>query len=146
MSNKNEVVEKEIVDVEETALAESELEIREDLNDLVTSAKFEEVKSKYGVRHPYFVTLFNGVKIEFDDTDGLYDLLNSYRMCGQKGYVKSKALVEELKLNDEGVAVRKYICMKYVFEDGSTYRLFPKKFVSNKVIDNYYNFYKANKK
>ena len=143
---KNEVVKEEFAEVEETALPQEELVIREDLDKIVAQSRFKEVKNKYGVRHPYIVTLFNGVDIEFEDTDGFFDLLTSYRNCGQKGYVQSKALVEELKLNDEGVAVRKYICMKYVLEDGSVYRLFPKKYVSNKVIDNYYNFYKANKK
>ena len=143
--SKNEVVQnEEIVSVETsgTETPEIKVEIRADLNKIVKMARFEEVKSKFGVRHPYFVTFFNGEKVEFVDTDGLYDLIMSYKKCGMNDFLSSKALVEEPKLNDEGVVVGTYICMRYVFADGSIYRLFTKNYSANKIIENYYAFYK----
>lgn len=141
--SKNEVVECEEVVSEETKTNEDvKVDIREDLDDIVQLARFKEIKNKYGVRHPYIVTFFNGEEIEFADTDGLYDLIQSYRKCGMQGYIKFKKLVEEPKTNEDGVIDGKYICMKYIFEDGSTYRLFVKNPSSKKIIDNYYAFYK----
>lgn len=138
---KNEVVmNEEFYSQESTESTEAKIEVSLDLKEIVKLARFEEIKSKYGVRHPYFVTFFNDEKVEFADPDGLYDLLMSYQKCGIKGYIKSKQLVEEVKTTEEGET--RYICMKYTLTDGSVYRLFTRKFSSNKIIYNYYAFYK----
>ena len=135
---KNEVVTEEIATVETSEAVEKvEIEIRTDLNKIVKLARFENIKTKYGSRHPYIVTFFNDEKVEFADTEGFYDLLMSYKKCGKTDFVKSKALVEELRTNDEGEVIGKYVCMKYVLSDDSVYRLFVKNFSSNKIIDNY---------
>lgn len=149
--SENEVVENvdEITLVEDTTdvSKEQEITIREDLNKIVLTAKFEEVKSKFGTRHPFYVTFFNKEKVEFADPEGLYDLLMSYVKCGIKDYVKFKGLVEEPKLDDAGNTVGTYICMKYELEDGSIYRLFTRQYSANKIINNYYNlFNKLNNK
>ena len=143
---KNEVVKSEVKENEEIYMGEtseaveSKVEVSLDLKEIVKLARFEEVKSKYGVRHPYIVTFFNDEKVEFSDPDGFYDLLLSYQKCGIKDYIKSKQLVEEVKTTEDGET--RYICMKYVLSDGSVYRLFTRKFSSNKIIYNYYAFYK----
>lgn len=123
----------------------ADLTVREDINCIVKTARFEEIKSKYGTRHPYFVTLFNGVKVEFNDPDNFYDLLLSMKDSGQKDYVKSKLLIEEPKLNDEGELERVYVCMRYELADGSTIRLFPKSVLARRTLINYYNLFKSKK-
>ena len=136
----NEVINSEIVSEPETTLDAS---VREDLNCIVKNAKFEEVKTKYGTRYPFYVTLFNDTKLEFTDSDGLCELLLSYKNCGKKDFIKFKGLVEEVKLNEEGKVEKKYICFKYVLSDDTTYRLFARKYSYNKIIDNYYENYKS---
>lgn len=123
-----------------------DLNVREDLNDIVKTARYEEIKSKYGTRHPYFVTLFNNVKIEFSDPDNFYDLLISAKDAGLKDYVISKRLVEELKTNEDNEPERVYVCMKYELSDGSTVRLFPKSAFARRTLINYYNLFKAQQK
>ena len=59
----------------------------------------------------------------------MYELFRSFLDIGETDFIKSKELVEE--------------CKK---DDGSIYRLFETKFNSNKMIDNYYKFYKQQKK
>lgn len=139
---KNEVIEK-VGAVDNSELL-SEGQIEEIVifdKEFVKSAKFEEVKSRYGKRYPYYVTLFNGVKVEFVDDSGFYDLLIAYSNCGEKNYVKTKKLVEEAKINEEGNAERTFICIKYELSDGTIVRLFPRQYNSNKVIKKYYDFY-----
>lgn len=138
--------ENEVVVKEEEKKVEIDMTVREDLNLIVKSARFEEIKSKYGARHPYIVTLFNGTRIEFNDPDNFYELLLSMKNSGQKDYVKNKALVEELKTNDEGEPERVYVCMKYELADGSTIRLFPKSMLTRRTLINYYNLYKSQNK
>ena len=121
--------------------------VREDLNDIVKNIGFKTIKnSKYGDRHVCNVTLFNDEVIEFRDSDGLYDLFQSYVKCGIKDFIKSRELVEEVKTNDEGESESTYICVKYTLNDDSVYRLFVSRFNSNKIINNYYNLYKKLKK
>lgn len=144
---KNEVVENvsEIETKNSVNEAESkrDLTVREDINCIVKSAKFHEIKSKYGTRHPYIVTLFNGVTVEFTDPDNFYDLLLSMKNAGLKDFVKTKSLIEEPKINEEGEIERVYVCMLYELSDGSTIRLFPKSVLSRRTLINYYNLYKA---
>ncbi len=120
--------------------------IREDLNSIVSDIKFKSNKTNYGIRNVCNVILFNDKVIEFRDTDNLYELFQSYVDIGETDFIKSKELVEEYKKNAEGEIEGTYICVKYTLKDGSVYRLFATKFNSNKMIDNYYKFYKQQKK
>ena len=122
-----------------------ELKIREDLNAIVDSIKFKTISNKFGTRNVCIVTLFNKETIEFKDAEGLFDLLVSYTRCGEKDFFTVK-LVDEISKEKEDKEPRVYTCVLYTLKDGSTYRLFPSKFVSNKIIDNYYNLYKKNQK
>lgn len=148
--SKNEVVEetKKIDSVETSeSLNESQVKIVNILDDVVKLAKFTDVKTKYGLRHPFILTLkTNDVKIEFDDKEGFYDYLMAFKNCGEKDYVKSKHLVEEAKYNEEGQIERTFICIRYELSDGSIVRLFPKQFNANKIIKKYYDFYISSKK
>lgn len=118
------------------------LKIREDLNDIVKNIGFKHIENKFGERNVCLVKLFNDKVIEFKDSDGTAEVLQSYADLGEKDYIESKKLVEELKTDEEGNNVGNYICVKYSLKDGSVYRLFASKFTSNKVIDNYYTLYK----
>ena len=134
---KNEVVKNDVVN--DTT---NKIEVREDLNNIVKLIKFETIKNKYGTCHPLMVTLFNDVKVEFSDKDDIYSLFKSYSDSGEKDFIKSKKLVEEIREDEEGQVLGTYFCVKYELRDGSVYRLFTKNFTSNKAIENYYNLYK----
>lgn len=123
-----------------------ELKIREDLNSIVRDIKFKKIENKFGTRYVCNVTLFNNEVIEFKDSDGVFDLFNSYHKCGETNFIKSKKLVDEISEAKDDKEARVYTCVLFELNDGSKYRLFPTKFVSNKIIDNYYNLYKKNKK
>ena len=123
-----------------------ELKIREDLNKIFVGAKFKVIENKYGKRVVCNVTLFNNEVIEFKDSDGVFELFQSYLKSGQKDFIESTKLVEEITKENEDKEPRLYICLLYTLKDGSKYRLFPTKFISNKIIDNYYNLYKLQQK
>ena len=130
----------------ENQVKNEELKIREDLNDIVGSIKFKTISNKFGTRNVCVVTLFNKETIEFKDAEGLFDLLVTYTKCGLKDFIKSIKLVDEISKEKDGKEARVYTCVLYELEDGSQYRLFPAKFVSNKMIDLYYNLFKKNQK
>jgi len=132
--------------MENQVLKNEELKIREDLNNIVSSIKFRKIENKFGGRRFCEVTLFNGATIEFKDSEGLADLFQSYVNCGDKDFIKSKKLVEEISKEKDDKESRLYICVLFELKDGSTYRLFPTRFLSNKIIDNYYDFYKKQQK
>ena len=138
--SRNEVVEEE-VKVEENL--QENVTARVDLNKIVSLARFEEIKNKYGVRHPFMVTFFNGKKLEFVDKDGLYDLLASYKDCGMnvKDLIKFRGLVEEQKINEFNEVEKTYICYKFEFNDGTVYRMFARYYSNNQIIKNYFDFY-----
>ena len=123
----------------------SKLKIREDLNDIVKSMGFKRVKNRYGERYPYIVTLFNDVTIEFKDDANIRKMFQSYADMGEGEFIKSKALVEELKQDEEGQADSIYICVKYELKDGKVIRLFPTQLNDKQTIENYYNLYKKQK-
>lgn len=123
-----------------------ELKVREDLNKIFVGAKFKVIENKYGKRVVCNVTLFNNEVIEFKDSDGVFELFQSYLKSGQKDFIESTKLVEEITKENEDKEPRLYICLLYTLKDGSKYRLFPTKFISNKIIDNYYNLYKLQQK
>lgn len=130
------------------------LEIRKDLNDMATSIEFKKIKTKYNERNVAVVTLFNGEVVEFKDTEGLYDLFNSFRKIGKKDFLVSKKLVEELRSSSEDVssdevdeATGTYVCVLFELANGKKYRLFPaRKFVDREIIDNYYWLFKEKQK
>lgn len=115
---------------------------KEDLSEMVKSMGFKRVKSRYGERFPYLVKLFNDVEIEFIDDGDIRKLFQSYADTTGSDFMKSKKLVLEEKFDDEGNVEKEYICIKYVLNDGSEYRLFPKYFNNGVVIQNYYQFFK----
>ena len=84
----NEVVQNEV---------KVDLVVREDLNSIVKNIRFKNIKNKYGSRAVCIVTLFNDVEIEFKDSDGLYDLFDSYVKCGVTDFIAKKELVEDLQ-------------------------------------------------
>lgn len=138
----NEVVEKkENVDFNNESA--EKFVVVQDLTSMLKTAKFEEIKSRYGVRHPYIVTLFNDVKFEFTDDSGFFDYLLSLKALGDKGYVKSKRLVEEAKIEEDGTQGISFVCIKYELADGSIQRLFLRNFLSSKSILNYFKVYKS---
>lgn len=126
-----------------------EIKVREDLNEIVGVIGFKHDKNRYGTRDYALVKLFNGVAIEFKDTDGLYDLFKSYEARGIADFIKSKELVEEYKKDSVGQVEGTYICVRYTIktDDGEkVYRLFPTKFTAEDVINNYYKQFKEEKK
>lgn len=123
-----------------------EFKIREDLNEMVKDIKFRHIETKYGSRNVVNVTLFNNEVIEFKDSEGVYEVCQSYVKCGEKDFIKSKKLVEEFKKDEEGVVNGTYICVLYELTDGTKYRLFVSKFTSLKILDNYYNLFKKSQK
>lgn len=123
-----------------------ELKIREDLNEMVKDIKFKHIETKYGVRNVVNVILFNGEIIEFKDSEGVYEVFQSYIKCGEKDFIKSKKLVEEFKKDEEGNVDGTYICVLYELTDETKYRLFVSKFTSVKILNNYYNLFKKNQK
>lgn len=120
--------------------------LREDLNDMVSNIKLISRKTSFGVVNECIVRLFNDEEIIFRDKNKLYDLLRSFIITGQTGYIKSKKLVDEFKTDEEGNVTGVYTCVKYELTNGEVYRLFPKDYSSVSMIKNYYDFYKKNMK
>ena len=125
---------------------EKEFKLREDLNDIVKNIKLVSRKTKYGSMSECIVKLFNDEEIIFSDRNKLYDLFRSFIITGQNGFVKSKKLVDEFKVDEEGNVTGVYTCVKYELANGEVYRLFPKDYSSNTMIKNYYDFYVKNYK
>ena len=126
-----------------------EIKVRKDLNEIVKSIVFGTVKTSFGVRHPLKLRLYDGTEtgkvIELRDKDGVYDALQSYVTIGEKDFIKSKELVEEVSLDEEGNVVSKYICVKYELVDGTIFRFFPER-TQTIIIENMYKLYKKNSK
>ncbi len=139
--------------VENEVKKEAKVKVRADLGKMVKSIKLRSETNKYGERAVCIVTLFNNETIQFNDTDGVYDLLKSYKLSGEQGYIKSMELVECVKNGEVDLLdfvaeddTSTYICVLFTLSDGSSYRLFPaKKFVARKMIDNYYKQWKNTK-
>ena len=127
-------------------MEEVKFEIRKDLNEIVKEIRLKKIKTKYSERNVCLVTLFNDEVIEFSDKEKIYELFQSYVKCGETDFIKSKELVEEYKLDDEGSTIGTYVCVKYTLNDEGVYRLFVSNFNSLKMLDNYYKLYKKTKK
>lgn len=125
------------------------IEVRKDLNEIVKSIGFAEVKTSYGTRHPLRIRLKDGTNqgkaFELRDKDGVYDAIQSYVTLGEKDFIKSKQLVEEIKVDDEGSETGTYVCIKYELTDGNIFRFFFER-PQLIVIDNLYKLYKKNQK
>lgn len=125
------------------------IEIRKDLNEIVKKIGFGTVKSNYGTRHPLRVILEDGTSqgkiLEFRDSDGVYDAVQSYQSLGVTDFIKSKELVEETSFDEDGTVTGKYICVKYELVDGNIFRFFPSR-TQNIIIENLYKLYKKNLK
>lgn len=126
---------------------EKKLNVREDLNEIVTSIVLKKLDTKYGVRTYCDVTLLNNVKIVFNDKSGLYDYLSTLKACGRdvNNEIVSRKLVDEIKLDDEGKPQSVYSCIKYVMKDDTTFVLFADKYIDNKRIELVYNQYQEQK-
>ena len=130
------------------------VKVRNDLNDMVKSIKLDKVKNKYTERNVCRVTLFNNEAIEFKDSDGLYDLLVSYKKCGNRieDLIKSRKLVEEEKsssiLAEDNVdEFKTYFCVLFELATGRTFRLFlARPYIDKLVIENYYDLFKKEQK
>ena len=86
-----------------------------------------------------------GKAFELRDKDGVYDAIQSYVTLGEKDFIKSKQLVEEIKVDDEGNETGTYVCIKYELTDGNVFRFFFER-PQLIVIDNLYKLYKKNQK
>lgn len=128
---------------------EEKIEIRKDLNEIVKKIGFGTVKSNYSTRHPLRVILEDGTSqgkiLEFRDSDGVYDAVQSYQSLGVTDFIKSKELVEETSVDEDGTVTGKYICVKYELVDGNIFRFFPSR-TQNIIIENLYKLYKKNHK
>lgn len=124
-----------------------DLVIREDLNDMVRSINFRTISSKFGDRHVVDVTLFNGKVVEFKDDKKLFEICMSFKDIGETNFIKSKKLVEEMNVNEDGEVVGTYICVRYELCDSTKVVLFATdSFSARKILDNYYKLYKETKK
>ena len=123
-----------------------EFKIREDLNDMVKEIGFRHIETKFGSRNVVIVKLFNDEIIEFKDSDGVYEVCQSYVKCGIKDFIKSRRLVEDFKKDDDENIIGTYVCVLYELADGTKYRFFASKFTSLKVLDNYYMLFKSKQK
>lgn len=127
--------------------------VRTDLNEMVKNIQLKKVKTRYNERNVCEVTLFNNEVIEFKDSEGLYDLLSSFRKSGKfENLIKSRKLVEEEK-NDaviDGVVDEQtgtYVCVLYELSTGRSFRLFLNRpYIDKLVIDNYYDLWKGQQK
>jgi len=122
------------------------VEVREDLNDMVRSINFRTIPSRFGDRHVVDVTLFNGKVVEFKDDKKLFEICMSFKDIGQTEFIKSKKLVEEMNVNEDGEVLGTYICVRYELCDGTKVVLFATDSLSTrKILDNYYKLYKETK-
>ena len=120
-----------------------EFVVREDLNDMVRSINFRTINFRSGERHVVEVTLFNGKVLEFKDDKKLFEICMSFKDIGETDFIKSKKLVEELNVNEDGEVVGTYICVRYELCDGTKVVLFATdSFSTRKILDNYYKQFK----
>lgn len=129
-------------------MEEKKFVIREDLNEIVKDMGFKKVKTNFGERIVFNVTFFNDEVVQFKDNENIYKMFQSFMRCGETDFIKSKKLVEELKLDDDGSIVGTYICVKYELKDDSNtvVRMFTTKYNDNTAINNYYKEYKLMQK
>ena len=121
--------------------------VREDLNDMVRSINFRTITFRSGERHVVEVTLFNGKVLEFRDDKKLFEICMSFKDIGETEFIKSKKLVEELNVNEDGEIMGTYICVRYELCDSTKVVLFATdSFSTRKILDNYYKHYKELKK
>ena len=117
--------------------------VREDLNDMVKSINFKTISNRFGERHIVEVTLFNGKVLEFKDDKKLFEICMSFKDIGETEFIKSKRLVEELNVNEDGEVLGTYICVRYELCDGTKVVLFATdSFSTRKILDNYYKQFK----
>ena len=133
--------------MEENIKTNKDVVVRADLNDMVKSINFRTISSRFGDRHVVDVTLFNGKVVEFKDDKKLFEICMSFKDIGETDFVKSKKLVEELNINDDGEVLGTYICVRYELCDGTKVVLFASdSFSTRKILDNYYKLYKETHK
>ena len=131
----------------ENVKVDKDIKIREDLNDMVRSIKFRTISSRFGDRHVVDVTLFNGKTVEFKDDKKLFEICMSFKDIGETDFIKSKKLVEEMNVNEDGEIVGTYICVRYELCDSTKVVLFATdSFSTRKILDNYYKLYKETNK
>ena len=121
--------------------------VRDDLNEMVKSINFRTISNKFGERHVVDVTLFNGKVLEFKDDKKLFEICMSFKDIGETEFLKSKKLVEEMNVNEDGEILGTYICVRYELCDGTKVVLFASdSFSTRKILDNYYKLYKETHK
>lgn len=124
-------------------IEKKEIVVREDLNDMVKSINFRTITFRSGERHVVEVTLFNGKVLEFKDDKKLFEICMSFKDIGETEFIKSKKLVEELNVNEDGEVLGTYICVRYELCDGTKVVLFATdSFSTRKILDNYYKHFK----
>ena len=133
--------------MEENNKTNKDVVVRADLNDMVKSINFRTISSRFGDRHVVDVTLFNGKVVEFKDDKKLFEICMSFKDIGETDFIKSKKLVEEMNVNEDGEIVGTYICVRYELCDGTKVVLFATdSFSTRKILDNYYKLYKEEQK
>ncbi|MBQ8207041.1 MAG: hypothetical protein IJZ77_06215 [Bacilli bacterium] len=133
------------MDVKEEKVVKNdkEIKVRDDFGDMVSSIKFRTISNRFGERHVVDVTLWNNEVVEFKDDKKLFEICMSYKKCGETDFIKSKKLVEDLIVNEDGEVTGTYICVRYELSDGTKVVLFASdSFSARKILDNYYKLYK----
>lgn len=119
-----------------------EINLRKDLGIIVKDIKFGLLKTRYSERKICSVTMFNNDVVEFADTEGIYDMILTYKKLGLD-CVKSSSLVEEVQKNPSDEEKNPvYVCVLVTLFDGQEFRLFPSRRADKIRIDAYYTAYK----
>lgn len=124
-------------------MEEKEIKIREDLNNIAKYIKFGIEKNRYGnERKVCSIVLFNDDTITIADTEGICDIISTFKKLGKECLASIK-LVEEIRKNptDEDKDPT-YMCVLVTMLDGSEFRLFPAGRADKIRLNAYYDVYK----
>lgn len=122
---------------------ENVVKIREDLNNMVKKIEFGIEKTRYGnTRKVCSIVLFNGDTITINDSEGICDMISTFKKLG-KELIGSKQLVEEVQKNptDENKDPT-YMCVLVKLVDGQEFRLFPSNRADRIRLNAYYDAFK----
>lgn len=124
-------------------MEEKEIKIREDLKNITKDIKFGFEKDRFGnEKKVCSIILFNNDTITIPDTEGICDIISTYKKLG-KEIIANISLVEEIRKNPtEEDKDPTYMCVLTTLLDGSEFRLFPKGRADKIRLNAYYEAYK----
>lgn len=122
---------------------ENEIKVREDLNNIVKKIEFGLEQTRYGSKRKICsIQLFNGDRVIIADTEGICDMISTFKKLG-KELIGSKQLVEEVQKNPTGEDKElTYMCVLVKLLDGQEFRLFPSNRADKIRLNAYYEAYK----